>query len=223
MEETNIVQVTNLNDCVLRKNVNGTISVISPLTGEIVKTSNAASSYILEEEVRHYLLDQIRIGKTFLQISKQLGMPGIEVIYYWRKIDPTFKKQITQARKDRALYFQERAIEAAEEFEDCVNKDAVTRTKAKFEAFMRLAEIDSPQEYTPKAQLATVGPVMATTIIINTGIDRTPIEDGVVDMSVSQFKTIGEVDEEHSRNEASSPTKDDVIVFTTEGTTDFEF
>lgn len=140
-------------------------------TGELVaQEGELAPTTAYSLELAQAICNMVREGKTFLAISRTAGMPKLHQIYAWRQRHPDFAESLKQARKDRATYFHDKAVDVLEE-SDTIDKDEVSREKFRFDSFMKLAERGSPDEYAQQTKVHNTG-AAPTMIVINTGIDR---------------------------------------------------
>jgi len=114
----------------------------------------------------------VREGKTLNEISEIEGMPPLHLMYNWRRFHPDFKKNLEIARKDRAEYYHDKAVEVLKGA-DGASKEEVPGHKLQFDGFLKLAERGNPEAFNAKPQVLqqSAAPAM---IVINTGINREP-------------------------------------------------
>lgn len=110
------------------------------------------------------------------------NMPQLFILYNWRNAHPEFKAKLKQARKDRAFYFEDRAIEAVEEAEGA-SRDDIAALKMQFDGYSKLAEKGNPEQFAAKPQVLHGGGGPAT-IVIHTGIHR----DSTTEIEVNNEK-----------------------------------
>lgn len=139
-------------------------------TGEIVATNGVLeSSFIYSVEIGEAICNLVREGYTYQKISQTQGMPPLHMIYNWRNHHPDFAKKLSEARRDRANYFHDQAVQVIED-SATLDKDEVAREKFRFDGFLKLAERGNPEEY--GAKTGNSGSTGPTTIVINTGVNR---------------------------------------------------
>jgi hypothetical protein len=154
-------------------------------TGEIVaREGENLPTHLYSIEIADAICNLIREGKTYTMIAAMEAMPALHAIYRWKEVHPDFAKKLKAARKDRATYFHDKAVDILEE-SDKIDKDEVSRDKFRFDSFLKLAERGAPTEYGQQTQLA-LGSNAPTMIVINTGINR---EDPVTFEGEAHVKT----------------------------------
>lgn len=122
-------------------------------TGKLISVNNENTYQCIPftDHLASILCDMVRSGKTISSIAKMEGMPSLNMIYFWRGKYPEFRHQMDQARRDRATYFNDIVIEELGELRGKreLSLEEDRRTKLVMNMAMKLAEKDSPQEYTP--------------------------------------------------------------------------
>jgi len=178
----------------------GRLETFNIHTGELVVSDGELVSKLLyTTELSDAICHLIREGLTLEKICKFRNMPPLHSIYAWKKAHPDFAKNMKAARKDRASYHHDKAIDILED-NDKIEKEDVPGLKFQFDSYMKLAERGSPDEYAaqPK-QLAVQTPA---TIIINTGINREPVTiEGEVHGQRSKITTDDSETEDGERRE----------------------
>lgn len=155
----------------------GKLETIDVTTGEIIHVEGMElqpSKYVYCDKTADAICQLIREGKTLTKISQMRGMPPTSTIYRWKATVSEFAAMYKQARKDRAEYYHDMAVDALEDARDA-SKDDVPALKLRFDGHLKLAEKNSPDDFSPKQQQLQNG-AAPTMIVINTGIDRsTPL------------------------------------------------
>ena len=100
------------------------------------------------------------------------GLPPLYILYNWRRYHPDFKKNLEIAKKDRAEYFHDKAVQALIDAEGAT-KEEVPGAKLQFDGFLKLAERGNPEAFNSKPQVLQ-GAIAPAMIVINTGINREP-------------------------------------------------
>lgn len=177
-------------------------------TGELVATSGQlVRSFVYSLEIAEAICNLIREGKTLNDIALIEGMPQLHTMYQWRRYHPDFRKHMSDAKKDRAEYFHDKAVEALRDSAGA-SKEEVPGAKLQFDGFIKLAERGNPEEYNAKPQMLqqSAAPAM---IVINTGINREPttIEVNNEEICISE----GSQDSIQSVPEAERTGREEVI------------
>lgn len=156
-------------------------------TGElIVKEGDGALTLHYTTELGDAIANLVREGYTLKKIAEIEGMPPLHYIYSWRSGHPDFAKKMKDARKDRATWFHDEAVEVLKE-SATIEKDEVAREKFRFDSFLKLAERGAPEEYGAKPAGAIGGGAM--TIVINTGINREQVIEVTGDEDGKEMRT----------------------------------
>lgn len=145
-------------------------------TGELVATSRSlvgSSQIVFDLGIAEHICMLIREGHTLRKISEMEGMPSYHVILSWRGQHPDFAKAMKTATSDRATVFHDKAVDVLEK-EEYLDRDSLNNAKFKFDGFIRLAEKGNPNQYAAKPTTIVAGGSQSPTIIVNTGIRRTP-------------------------------------------------
>lgn len=111
----------------------------------------------------------VREGKTLLAISQMEGMPPRHAIFTWKARYPEFKALVDQAKKDRAEYFADLAIEEAENSKE----SRVQSDRLRTETYKWAAEVGDREQF-GRSMKHTGDPAAPLGFIIDTGIRRDP-------------------------------------------------
>lgn len=107
---------------------------------------------------------------SLTKICQEPDMPSYTLLSRWRRVHPEIDEMFARARADRAEAHRDQAMEEA----DNADEDNVMAQTLKHNAHKWAAGVDDTK-YSPKAKIeATLQ--APTQIIVNTGIDRTPLE-----------------------------------------------
>lgn len=155
-------------------------------TGEVIaEEGSSVPQYLYSLEMADAICNLVREGHTYKEISGMKGMPSSHLIHSWRSQHPDFARNLKQARRDRASWFHDEAVELIKD-SVTLEKDEVAREKFRFDGLMRLSEIDDQDTYGKKTTgHGAAGP---TTIVINTGITR----QEVIEVQYEQSESNGE-------------------------------
>lgn len=152
-------------------------------TGEVIaEEGSSVPQYLYSLEMADAVCNLVREGHTYKEIALMRGMPPMHLLYNWRNTHPDFAKRLKLARKDRASWFHDEAVQVIKE-SDTITKDEVAREKFRFDGLMRLAEVGDQDTYGKKT--TAQGGAGPTTIIINTGIRR----EEVIEVSHEQISS----------------------------------
>lgn len=114
------------------------------------------------------ILDMYISGESLNKISKIEGFPAYGTILRWIKEKPEFRENFEEARKIRALHFEEMARDAAETSEDIDGKDRAAIARLRYDAYKWSAEVSDAERYGKKsAENTGQGNIQ---IIVNTGV-----------------------------------------------------
>lgn len=112
------------------------------------------------------ICQKITEGGSLTSVCTQAGMPTYNVLCGWRRAHPWIDERLEQARRDRAEYLRDQALEEAL----VADEDNSLAQKLKHDALKWAAGVDH-ERYNPKAKIDAV--VSAPTqIIVHTGISR---------------------------------------------------
>lgn len=167
--------LTEQNTEIVLNRESGKYEIICLETGEVVSNDRSVSDlskYKFNFEQGLMICQAIREGKTLQDISSAPEFPSLHVIAYWRKMNATFDEEIKLARKQRAEYYHDRVIQLANDLGDDAN---VAVAKFKADQYRWAAEKGDPGSYGNKIEHTGNG--NAPSIVVFTGIDRTPLPD----------------------------------------------
>ena len=117
-------------------------------------------------------------GMGITEICGLPGFPTYTTYTRWRREHSWIDDAIGKAKVDRAERARDEILQIAKAAVS--SKDPINATNTKIDALKWSAGIDDPHRYSPKAKVE--GVINAPTqIIIQTGIDRTPIVEVVED------------------------------------------
>ncbi len=162
-----------------RVNASGQLELVNMLTGEVMPVAHNKFKYTLE--YGDAICNLVREGKTFAQISKQIGIPT-HTIYHWRTLHPDFNQRLLAARADRADFFHNKIVEVVENLDD-VSEDRSSMEKLKIDSYKWLAGVDNPDIYGNKTKISG-DPNAPLQIILDTGIRRDALPDASVPAEV---------------------------------------
>jgi hypothetical protein len=171
-EEKTLPQLLDKSNVYVRLNpLDNKLESVNLLTGEVLAYEGQPKiKYIFSAEMGEAVCNAVRRGMTLTQISNIEGLPDITTLHHWKNKNHEFAKNLREARRDRANIFYDKAVQEIDR--DIFTKDEASIANTKFNAFLRLAEKDSPEEFGEiKPQ---TGQTVPTVIIVNTGIDRSP-------------------------------------------------
>ncbi len=132
------------------------------------------------------IAEKIANGAKITELCKLSGMPSYAVLCNWRNKYPDVEEKLERAKLDRAEYHRDKAISSAEE----ADEDNIGTFNLKHNAHKWAAGLDNPK-YSPKAKVeATLN--VPTQIVVNTGINRQPIQDSPVQGSAREVDEVGE-------------------------------
>lgn len=167
--------LTEQNTEIVLNRETGKYEIVCLDTGEVISQDNKLSDlskYKFNFEQGLMICQAIREGKTLQDIDNDSNFPSLHVVAYWRKMNATFNEEIKLARKQRAEYYHDRVIALANETTDDSN---VAVAKFKADQYRWAAEKGDPGSFGNKIE--HTGNTNATSIVVFTGIDRTPKPD----------------------------------------------
>jgi len=179
---------------VLPEGIETTFTEVDTKTGELVTYDmitgeEIARSGVQPREKFTYSLDigaavvnLVRSGKSLKTISEIKGFPSYSMLLRWRMVHPDFKEKLEAARIDHADQLIDAMVDEAE-------TEVMNYTDQELKAFRERvnlhkwrAEKLDPERYGNRTKIDTTINGNAGMFVINTGIDRTPIEAEVVDV-----------------------------------------
>lgn len=114
------------------------------------------------------ILQHVMEGMTLTSIGKLEGMPPVHIIFKWMRKYPEFHAEMREARKSRAEYFADRAIDLAENSKE----HRVQSDRLKVDTYKWAADVNDRDTY-GKHQKIT-GEVGGTIFHVNTGVPSEP-------------------------------------------------
>lgn len=118
------------------------------------------------------LCQRVAQGEAVTEICQTEGMPKYAQLRQWARIHTWIDQELERARRDRAESLRDKALRVAL---DSVSKDPVDADKLKVDTLKWTAGVDH-EKYNPKTKVeATVS--TPTMIVVQTGIDRTPVRE----------------------------------------------
>jgi hypothetical protein len=118
-----------------------------------------------------HILRFVTEGKTLTQVSKIPGMPPVHTVFKWLRKYPEFKSQMNEARKARAEYYADKAIDTAELTEE----DKVQSDRLKTDTYKWAAEVNDRETYGKQTKLT--GNVGSVNLTIVTGVPQPQVEE----------------------------------------------
>jgi len=114
------------------------------------------------------IAQRVAEGETLASICRDPLMPRYGVLADWRRRHPEFKRLLLDARRDRAEWFIQKALDEVER--SGVDRDEINLAKVRSEMYKYMSKVDDPDSYsertTVKADVAVTG------YRIETGIRR---------------------------------------------------
>lgn len=130
--------------------------------------------------IKHKIFSQVLVdlicqriaeGGNLTKICKEPGMPSYNTVCSWRRSHPHIIEQLDMSRRDRAEFLRDAAVQEA--VDATSSKDEVIASALRVETFKWAAGVDDVK-YSPRAKV-DVAMSIPTQIIVQTGIDRTPL------------------------------------------------
>jgi len=191
----------------------GEIEVVDEKTGEVIARQGRLDKYIsnLKEPFDPVIADifcnRIIEGESVRKICEDPLMPDLATLTRWRRNDDDFRKDMAQARKDRAQVYHDKALEIVEE---TTTKDEVSINRLKSDTYKWAAERGNAEEF--GARPTKVEGVSVSTQIIVTGVPQPDsLDAGLIDITA----TVAGGDE--LVNEAASDIQDVITAVTGDG------
>ena len=122
------------------------------------------------KEYSKYVVDliceKIVEGQSLTKICQLKGYPTYAEFCRWKRQDPEIKKQLEEARRDRAEFLRDKIVDFAENLSE---RDG-DEIKTKIDTYKYLASVDDKQKFgNQKGEAQVVQPIQ---IVVNTGIQR---------------------------------------------------
>lgn len=172
----------------------GKLEKMDTSSGEIFKPEQfyshpTAKKYNLEDAYK--VCAMLRSGLPLVAIANKDGLPSAETLYSWKKHHPDFALAMKEAREYSAEAYAYKALQVSEGLkkmqEDTegnlievtlpYNKDEVAGAKLQVDTFKWMAEKMDPETYGNRTKISGDAD-QPLTIIVDTGIRRTPCEAG---------------------------------------------
>jgi hypothetical protein len=192
----------NTHELVVR-NQAGDLELIDLFTGEIVNTSARGtdlSEYVFNYKMAVLICQEVRNGRTLLDIGADPAFPSLDIIHHWQAMDRMFAEELRLARKARGEVFHDRIVGIAERAEagDLQTRQDIDSSKLALDAYKWAAEKADPERFGNKVthEGSKTNPIVMR--VVNTGINRDPLPDVVVNMEEhgkEKSRQIGENEE----------------------------
>lgn len=137
-----------------------------------------AFSQILAEQI----CEEVSQGAKLTELCSREGYPSYGQLSNWRRKFPWFDKKLRQARKDRAEYFFDKALEEIEQTH--AERDVINKAKVVSEFYKNAAKLTDPESFTDKVEVG--GNIGVQIAAVETGVRR-PGDDGY---NEEEFKDI---------------------------------
>ena len=134
--------------------------------------------------IADHICSLVRSGSSLVDIARQKDMPSINRIYSWLQMYPEFKKRYQAARKDRADYYHDQALDRALSVS---HKDDVPAAKLAVDTLKWAAEKANPENYGQKTEVKQTGG-QSITISLQTGVLDTPKPADIIVDEFGNFK-----------------------------------
>lgn len=196
-----------LNHVVVKNKDTGELEVIDLITGQVL--SNSASSapppsqYGFDYRKALQIVQLVREGKTFKEITDIPDMPPMHVIAHWQRTDRMFGEEMKLARKERGEHYHDKAMEMAKKAESAF-KDDVPGLSLAAKIYQWGAEKAKPESYGNKVthEGSVEKPILMR--VINTGISRQPKPDvQIVEAEHTEVTDVRQDSIEDTRKESS--------------------
>lgn len=106
----------------------------------------SSQKWLWSNKIGDEIIDLYMGGKAITEISRMPGMPSATAIYHWIQRRPDFKAKMKAARESRGIYFEEKAIEAAEDAQG-ESSEEVAAQRLKADTYKWAAEVNNPEVY----------------------------------------------------------------------------
>jgi len=148
----------------------GKLVTIDMLTGLTVHHEHVpAKYYTYTVSWGEAICSAIRRGMTMKQIAEDPRLPSIEAIYNWRRTHPDFKEKLLDAKRDRAEYYRDLAIEIADTTE---TKEESITNRLKIDTYRWAAEKDDPASFGTNVKVDTHHSGAVGFYALRTGVPR---------------------------------------------------
>lgn len=138
-----------------------------------VQVEEVRQNTVYNPAVVDLICQRIVDGMSLTDVCKLPGMPSYAVLCRWKRQEAWIEGALDQARRDRAEALRDQAVEEAM----AADEDNAVPQRLKVDTLKWAAGTDH-ERYNPKSKVdMTV--TAPTQIIVQTGVDRTPIEKDV--------------------------------------------
>jgi len=154
----------------------GVVRAIDMYTGDVVSLAGddtITQRYNYSVQWGDVICEAVRSGKSIKQISEDPRFPPASIIYGWRSLHPDFKEKMQEARRDRAEYHRDCAVEIAEGTE-C--KEEVNVNRLKIDTHKWAAAKDDPARYESNIKVEQHHTGQVGFFALRTGVPRTEEE-----------------------------------------------
>lgn len=197
------------NEIVVRA-ADGSLEVVDLLTGEVVSNSAKAeiddSLYVFRYEMALLICQEVKNGRTLLDIGSDPNFPPLHVISHWQRTERMFAQELILARRARAEVYHDKVMEIADNAAALRygSKEEIAAVKLAADQYKWAAERGDSEKYGNKVthEGSTEKPI--TMRVINTGIQRTKpdIETEVVEAQIKEIDD-GREEGQESEDQAS--------------------
>ena len=130
-----------------------------------VQALNTTSKFKLTPAFSDKIIDLYMQGNSVIKIGAMPDMPSAKIIYHWMQHHAWFREKMKQARAMRGMYFEEKALEAA----DLSDETNVQSHRLKVDTFKWAAEVNDRNTYGKSTKIS--GDVDAPLkLVIETGV-----------------------------------------------------
>jgi len=174
----------------------GLLEIVDIFTGEVKATEEVPgmreARLTYSEVMADLICNAVAEGGSLTKICKMKGFPSYVQVCHWRRQYPEFEEALVRARQDRAEALRDEAMSIADDAAE--EGDAINKARLRTDIRKWSSAVDDPSRYSPKTKVdATLTTPM--TLVVRTGIDRTPLETlgpGPGDQQLLTEKNIGE-------------------------------
>ena len=148
--------------------ITGAREMVNLLTGETVSfvtVTGDVSKYVFSFALAVDICQEIRSGRSLVDVCRDARFPPLHVILLWRRQHPMFAEHIKLAKRDRVEYHIHNLERLTGELaEGGLSKPDVDSYRAASDNYKWLAEKENREEYGVKEKEDT-----GVSIVINTG------------------------------------------------------
>lgn len=136
--------------------------------------ASLAKPRVYHPQIVDILAQRVSEGLGITKICKQSDMPAYSTLCRWKRQHPEIEDILEMARRDRAEYLRDEALEKADEASD---KNDTPAAALKYEARKWAAGVDHAGRYGTKNKVDVA--LAATMLVVDTGIrrDERPVEE----------------------------------------------